>query len=100
MDNIYNVQEDKWIRPWNIKKFDELTYRDERFFSILIKGCLNWLNHHIFMYDDQINHFILNNENIPDLGFILFKTGKNMNSKTKKLLKLVKMKYEISIFLS
>ena len=31
----------------------------------------------------NFNHFILNNENIPDLGFILFKTGKNMNSKTK-----------------
>lgn len=60
MDKIYNKEEDKWIRPWNVKKFDDLTYRDERFFSILIKGCLNWLNHHIFMYDEIINHFILN----------------------------------------
>lgn len=60
MDKIYNKEIDKWIRPWNIKKFDDLAYRDERFFSILIKGCLNWLNHHIFMYDEPINHFIFN----------------------------------------
>lgn len=60
MEHIYNKEIDRWIRPWNIKKFDDLTNRDERYFSILIKGCLNWLNHHIFMYDEKINHFIFN----------------------------------------
>ena len=60
MDNIINKEIDKWIRPWDIKKFDDLIYRDERFFSILLKGCLNWLNHHIFMYGENIKHFILN----------------------------------------
>lgn len=60
MKQVYNKEIDRWIRPWNIKKFDDLTNRDERYFSILIKGCLNWLNHHIFMYDEKINHFIFN----------------------------------------
>ncbi len=31
----------------------------------------------------NFSHFILNDDNVPDLGFVLFKTGKNMNSKTK-----------------
>lgn len=58
MKNIYNKETDKWIRPWNLEKFDELKFRDERFFSILIKGCLNWLNLNIILYDKPINHFI------------------------------------------
>ena len=35
-----------------------------------------------FIYE-KYEDYILNEENIPDLGFILFKTGKEMNSKTK-----------------
>lgn len=58
--DIANKQIDKWVRPWNIKKFDDLTYRDERYFSILIKGCLAWLNNNICMYDEPIKHFIFN----------------------------------------
>ena len=59
--NIVNIDNnDKWIRPWNIKKFDELNIRDERFFSIILKGCLNYLNRTILMYDEPINHFIFN----------------------------------------
>ena len=58
MENIYNKEIDKWLRPWNLEKFDELKFRDERYFSILIKGCLNWLNSHIVLYDKPINHFI------------------------------------------
>lgn len=50
----------KWKRPWNIQKFDDLYNRDERFFSILIKGAISYLNNHIKMYDTKINHFILN----------------------------------------
>ena len=57
---IYNKEEDKWIRPWNISKFDELNIRDERFFSIVLKGCLNFMNRTILMYDKPINHFIFN----------------------------------------
>lgn len=60
MDNVINKEIDKWYRPWNISKFDDISIRDERFFSILLKGCLNWLNHNIFMYDKAINHFIFN----------------------------------------
>ncbi len=58
MKNIYNVEKDKWKRPWNLEKFDELAVRDERYFSILIKGCLNWFNNHVMLYDKPINHFI------------------------------------------
>lgn len=60
MDNVINKQTDKWIKPWNLKKFDELAIRDERYFSLLIKGCLNWLNRNIVMYDKPIKHFIFN----------------------------------------
>ena len=59
MNQIIQKQ-DKWVRPWHIKKFNELNIRDERFFSILIKGALNWLNKNIIMYNEPINHFIFN----------------------------------------
>lgn len=58
MEHIYNKEIDNWLRPWNLEKFDELKFRDERYFSILIKGCLNWLNSHIVLYNKEINHFI------------------------------------------
>lgn len=58
--DVINKDIDKWYRPWNISKFDDISIRDERFFSILFKGCLNWLNHNIFMYDKPIKHFIFN----------------------------------------
>lgn len=60
MDNIYNKEIDRWIKPWNIKKFDDISIRDERFFSIVIKGFLGFMNRTIFMYDKPINHFIFN----------------------------------------
>ena len=41
----------KWMRPWNIEKFDELSNRDERFFSIVLKGALGWLTQNIEMYN-------------------------------------------------
>jgi len=50
----------KWIRPWNVEKFDNLSNRDERFFAILTKGVLAWLNQNIIMYNKPINHFIFN----------------------------------------
>lgn len=59
MNRVFE-KKDKWIRPWNIKKFNELNIRDERFFSILIKGALSWLNRNIIMYNEPIKHFILN----------------------------------------
>ena len=58
--SIYNKNKDIWTRPWNLKKFDDLTIRDERFFSIVLKGCLNFMNRSIVMYDKPINHFIFN----------------------------------------
>lgn len=53
-----NVPE--WIRPWKIEKFDNLHNKDERFFSIVIKGLLSWLNRNIILYNKPIRHFIYN----------------------------------------
>lgn len=50
----------RWIHPWNTTKFNNLYDRDERYFSVLVKGVLSWLNRHIYMYDKPINHFIFN----------------------------------------
>lgn len=54
-----NKEIDKWVRPWEIESFDKLNIRDERFFSIVIKGCLGWLTNNIKMYNKSIKHFIL-----------------------------------------
>lgn len=51
-------KKERWIRPWNVVKFDDLYNRDDRFFSVVMKGMINWLNHHIVMYDKPIPHFI------------------------------------------
>ena len=59
MDNIVNKEKDRWIKPWNMKNFESLSIRDDRFFSILIKGILNFMNREIVMYDKSIKHFIL-----------------------------------------
>ena len=58
--DVVNKKIDKWIRPWEIEKFDDLKIRDERFFSIVIKGVLGWLTRHIVMYNKPIKHFIFN----------------------------------------
>ena len=55
-----NRKKNPWIRPWNTKKFNDLYNRDERFFSILLKGTISYLNNHIKMYDKPINHFVFN----------------------------------------
>jgi hypothetical protein len=62
MQGLINKEVDKWIRPWEIEKedFNELSNKDERFFSLLIKGALSWLNDNIVMYNKPINHFIFN----------------------------------------
>lgn len=49
-----------WIRPWNIEKFDNLSNKDERFFSIVTKGALSWLTRNIILYNKPIKHFIYN----------------------------------------
>ena len=60
MQNLVNKTTEKWKHPWNVEKFDNLFDRDERFFSILIKGTLSWLTRNIVLYDKPINHFIFN----------------------------------------
>lgn len=56
--NTKNTPE--WIRPWNVEAFDDLYNRDERFFSILIKGALSFLTRNIILYNKPIKHFIFN----------------------------------------
>ena len=60
MDNIVNRKKTPWVRPWHIQKFDDLYNRDERFFAIVMKGVISWLNRNIVMYNKPINHFIFN----------------------------------------
>jgi len=60
MNNVFNVTKDKWQRPWNIEAFDDLYNRDERFFAIVVKGLISWLNRNIILYNKSINHFIFN----------------------------------------
>lgn len=58
--NTVNRIKSPWIRPWNTRQFNDLYNRDERFFSILLKGTIAYLNNHIKMYNESINHFIFN----------------------------------------
>jgi len=60
MQHVSNKEIDKWVRPWNIESFDNLSYKDERFFSILIKGVLTWLTKNVILYDKSIRHYIFN----------------------------------------
>lgn len=60
MQNLVNKKVDTWVRPWNIEKFNQLEERDERFFSLVIKGALGWLTRNIVMYNKPIKHFIFN----------------------------------------
>ena len=59
-NNTVNRIETSWQRPWNVTNFNDLYNRDERFFSILIKGVISYLNSHILLYNKGINHFIFN----------------------------------------
>lgn len=58
MQTLINKPVDTWIRPWNKERFDDLVDRDERFFSIVIKGALSWLTRNIVLYNKPIKHFI------------------------------------------
>ena len=60
MKKVYENNKDKWLRPWNIEKFDNLYDRDERFFGLLTKGVLSWLTSNIVLYNKPILHFIFN----------------------------------------
>lgn len=50
----------KWIRPWDSEKPNDLYNRDDRFFSILVKGALTWLTNNIVLYGKPIRHFVFN----------------------------------------
>lgn len=50
----------KWIRPWDNEYPSDLYNRDDRFFSILVKGALAYLTNTIVLYGKPIRHFIFN----------------------------------------
>ena len=60
MQNIDTSPQDKWIRPWEKEQTDNLYYKDERFFGILMKGILAFLNKTIILNGESIQHFIFN----------------------------------------
>ncbi len=47
-----------WKHPWQLEKFDNIYNKDERFFSILIKGLIAWFNKNVVLYNKPIKHFI------------------------------------------
>lgn len=51
---------DIWIRPWDKERTDDLYQKDERYFSLLIKGILAYLNKNIILNGNSISHFIFN----------------------------------------
>ena len=53
----------EWVRPWNMEKPDDIFNRDERFFSLVVRGFLGWMTRNIVMYNKSIKHFILNTGN-------------------------------------
>lgn len=56
---IINKEVSKWIRPWDGNP-DDLYNRDDRFFSLLVKGALAYLTKNIVLYGKSIRHFIFN----------------------------------------
>jgi len=60
MNNVINKEKTKWLKPWQLEKFDNIYDRDERFFSLITKGVLGWLTNNIIMYNKPIKHFIMN----------------------------------------
>lgn len=58
LNQTSNIPE--WERPWNRESFDSLSYKDDRFFSIVIKGALSWLTRNVVLYNKPIKHFIFN----------------------------------------
>jgi hypothetical protein len=60
MSKILDKEKSKWVHPWNIEKFDNINNRDERFFSLVIKGALSYLTRNIVLYNKPIKHFIFN----------------------------------------
>lgn len=49
-----------WVRPWNREKFDYISYKDDRFISVVIKGALSWLTRNVVLYNKPIKHFVFN----------------------------------------
>lgn len=59
MENLVNQDKEKWVRPWNITKFDSIYDKDCRFFALVTKGLLSFMSKKLKMYDKPIKHYIL-----------------------------------------
>jgi hypothetical protein len=55
---IQNSELPKWKPLKCIEKFDDLKH-DVRFFAIITKGLLSWLNTNILLYNKSVRHFII-----------------------------------------
>ena len=53
-------EKDIWIRPWDKQRTDDLYKRDDRFFALVVKGVLAFLNKNMKLNGEPINHFIFN----------------------------------------
>ena len=63
MQNIYpadKLHNDIWYRPWDKEQTDNLYERDDRFFGLVMKGVLAFLNKNVILNGNSINHFIFN----------------------------------------
>lgn len=60
MENIAKREIDVWLKPWDRETIDNIYDRDDRFFAILIKGVLSFLNKNIKLNGKSVNHFIFN----------------------------------------
>jgi hypothetical protein len=54
------ITEDIWVRPWDKAQTIDLYQKDERFFALVLKGLLSFLNKNIILNGESINHFIFN----------------------------------------
>ena len=67
MKTVFNRENEQWIRPWMTDKFDDLYNRDERFFSIVIRGYYHGLietlyytiSQSIILYSTQVHHICM-----------------------------------------
>lgn len=60
MEEELEYKEDIWLRPWDKPKTTDLYNKDERFFSLVLKGVLSFLNKNMILNGESINHYIFN----------------------------------------
>ena len=59
MDNIVKKDIDVWVKPWDKQTQENIFDRDDRFFAIVTKGILAFLNKNVILNGKNVNHFVL-----------------------------------------